>query len=357
MRTPTARTPRLVHRGAACADGATARRPRADRRKTRITPANGVPPRKLLSRPCPELALGGSCRFGCNGRKADVPRLACGRSNGVQVPTGVRSAARTERCPGRATARGPHPRDRASSCPQGRGLIGFDGVSKVYDGGDTGLSDASFNVRRGEFVFLVGSTGSGKSTIMNLLIKERDPTGGTIRVAGRTSRTSRAARSRTTGATSGSSSRTSSCCPTGRCTTTSRTRCRPRARRARRSARRCPTSCASPGSGRSCTTTPTSSPAASSSACRSRARSSTTRRCCSPTSRPATSTRNVAGDHAAAVPDLPHRHDACSSRRTTRTWSTACAAASSSCARPDHPRRGQRPVRPARADDRRVRAA
>ena len=41
---------------------------------------------------------------------------------------------------------------------------------------------------------------------------------------------------------------------------------------------------------RSCTTTPTSSPAASSSASRSRARSSTTRRCCWPTSRPATST-------------------------------------------------------------------
>ena len=54
-----------------------------------------------------------------------------------------------------------------------------------YKGGDVGVDAATFNIRRGEFVFLVGSTGSGKSTIMRLLIKEREPTSGTIRVAGR----------------------------------------------------------------------------------------------------------------------------------------------------------------------------
>jgi len=54
-----------------------------------------------------------------------------------------------------------------------------------YPAGDIGLDGATFNVRRGEFVFIVGSTGSGKSTIMRLLIKEREPTSGTIRVAGR----------------------------------------------------------------------------------------------------------------------------------------------------------------------------
>jgi cell division transport system ATP-binding protein len=68
---------------------------------------------------------------------------------------------------------------------QGGGLIGFDGVSKVYDGGDTGLSNASFDVQRGEWAFLVGSTGSGKSTIMRLLIKEIDPSAGDITVAGK----------------------------------------------------------------------------------------------------------------------------------------------------------------------------
>ncbi|MEA2191858.1 MAG: cell division transport system ATP-binding protein, partial [Solirubrobacteraceae bacterium] len=54
-----------------------------------------------------------------------------------------------------------------------------------YPAGDIGLDGATFNVRQGEFVFMVGSTGSGKSTIMNLLIMERTATAGTIRVAGR----------------------------------------------------------------------------------------------------------------------------------------------------------------------------
>jgi cell division transport system ATP-binding protein len=48
-----------------------------------------------------------------------------------------------------------------------------------------GLDQATLSIDREEFVFLVGSTGSGKSTVMRLLIKELDPTEGTIRVAGR----------------------------------------------------------------------------------------------------------------------------------------------------------------------------
>jgi cell division transport system ATP-binding protein len=65
-----------------------------------------------------------------------------------------------------------------------RSVIDFRGVSKLY-AGDVGLDQATFSIDRGEFVFLVGSTGSGKSTVMRLLIKELEPTGGTIRVAGR----------------------------------------------------------------------------------------------------------------------------------------------------------------------------
>ncbi|MEA2270310.1 MAG: cell division transport system ATP-binding protein [Solirubrobacteraceae bacterium] len=64
-------------------------------------------------------------------------------------------------------------------------VIEFSRVTKTYASGDTGLDDVSFTVRRGEFVFLVGSTGSGKSTVMRLLIKELEPSSGTIRVAGR----------------------------------------------------------------------------------------------------------------------------------------------------------------------------
>jgi cell division transport system ATP-binding protein len=64
-------------------------------------------------------------------------------------------------------------------------VIEFRSVTKRYEGGDTGVEDVSFCVRRGEFVFLVGSTGSGKSTLMRLLIKELEPTKGHLHVAGR----------------------------------------------------------------------------------------------------------------------------------------------------------------------------
>jgi cell division transport system ATP-binding protein len=65
----------------------------------------------------------------------------------------------------------------------GRSVIDFRAVSKLY-AGDVGLDRVTFTVQRGEFVFLVGSTGSGKSTVMRLLIKELEPTNGTIHVAG-----------------------------------------------------------------------------------------------------------------------------------------------------------------------------
>ena len=64
-------------------------------------------------------------------------------------------------------------------------VVEFRGVSKLYGRGDIGLERATFAVSRQELVFLVGSTGSGKSTIMRLLIKELEPTEGTILVAGR----------------------------------------------------------------------------------------------------------------------------------------------------------------------------
>ena len=63
-------------------------------------------------------------------------------------------------------------------------MIEFRAVTKQY-GRDTGLSRATFSIGRGEFVFVVGPTGSGKSTIMRLLIKEIEPNAGSIFVAGR----------------------------------------------------------------------------------------------------------------------------------------------------------------------------
>ncbi len=74
--------------------------------------------------------------------------------------------------------------------PAARGLtpgsvIEFANVSKRYPSGDIGLDGVSFAVMPGEFVFLVGQSGSGKSTTMRLLIKETEPTAGEIHVAGR----------------------------------------------------------------------------------------------------------------------------------------------------------------------------
>src|SRR5437764_684303 len=68
--------------------------------------------------------------------------------------------------------------------PQAQRVIEFRGVSKRFPGGDVGLDEATFAIDRSEFVFLVGATGSGKSTVIRLLIKELEPTQGTIRVAG-----------------------------------------------------------------------------------------------------------------------------------------------------------------------------
>jgi cell division transport system ATP-binding protein len=64
-------------------------------------------------------------------------------------------------------------------------VIELRAVEKRYGVGAVGLDQATFSIARGEFVFLVGSTGSGKSTVMRLLIKELEPDDGTIRVAGR----------------------------------------------------------------------------------------------------------------------------------------------------------------------------
>ena len=75
-------------------------------------------------------------------------------------------------------------RARETAQPTAPAVIEFKHVTKRYPG-HTGLDDVSFKVRRGEFVFLVGSTGSGKSTLMRLLIKELEATEGQIEVAGR----------------------------------------------------------------------------------------------------------------------------------------------------------------------------
>jgi cell division transport system ATP-binding protein len=59
-------------------------------------------------------------------------------------------------------------------------MIKLDKVSKKFATGVFGLSNISFDVEKGEFVFLIGPSGAGKTTIFKLLIRETLPTEGTI---------------------------------------------------------------------------------------------------------------------------------------------------------------------------------
>ena len=65
-------------------------------------------------------------------------------------------------------------------------VVEFRDVTKIYDGGSVGLEGASLKIGRGEFVFLVGPTGCGKSTCIRLLMKELEATKGEIDIAGKT---------------------------------------------------------------------------------------------------------------------------------------------------------------------------
>jgi cell division transport system ATP-binding protein len=79
------------------------------------------------------------------------------------------------------------PRDQAPSSRRDprAPIVALRDVTKVYPGGHMALERASLAVERGEFVFLVGPTGCGKSTLIKLLIRELDPTEGTVAIAGR----------------------------------------------------------------------------------------------------------------------------------------------------------------------------
>ncbi len=63
-------------------------------------------------------------------------------------------------------------------------LIRIKNVKKVYKSGVTAIYDLDLRIEKGEFVFVIGSTGCGKSTLIKMLYREEKPTSGQILVGG-----------------------------------------------------------------------------------------------------------------------------------------------------------------------------
>ncbi len=63
-------------------------------------------------------------------------------------------------------------------------MIKLTGVFKAYPKGVLALKDVTFHLRKGEFIFLTGHSGAGKSTVLRLIYGEQQPTSGDIRVSG-----------------------------------------------------------------------------------------------------------------------------------------------------------------------------
>lgn len=66
----------------------------------------------------------------------------------------------------------------------GNEIITLENVSKAYATGAPALNGVDLHINKGEFVFIVGDSGSGKSTMIKLLLRELTPTSGNINVMG-----------------------------------------------------------------------------------------------------------------------------------------------------------------------------
>ena len=64
-------------------------------------------------------------------------------------------------------------------------MIQFFHVTKLYPGGQAALDDVTFDIARGQFVFLTGASGAGKTTLLRMIFREEVPSSGQILVNGR----------------------------------------------------------------------------------------------------------------------------------------------------------------------------
>lgn len=99
-----------------------------------------------------------------------------------QLPNLQRSAATGKRV--MALLEEPIESDHVNTIPISNGHVCFDTVDFSYNEGDLVLSGISFEAKKGETIGLVGHTGSGKSSIMNLLYRFYDPKSGKISIDG-----------------------------------------------------------------------------------------------------------------------------------------------------------------------------
>jgi cell division transport system ATP-binding protein len=78
------------------------------------------------------------------------------------------------------------PRGRRAQRPGGQPpIISVDDATVVYPGGHVAIDRLSLDIDRGEFAFITGPTGCGKSTLIKTLIREVEPVEGSIRIAGK----------------------------------------------------------------------------------------------------------------------------------------------------------------------------